>query len=332
MTMSLPHRRKIMKLKFNRKGFSSIIGTTVMVLVMMTLANMVFIWTLSKNTIYNEELRLRNQEEMDRRSENVVVEGNYSVSGNSVTIKAVLKNVGSIDVKIINLWVVDASIQKYANKSLNVNIKPGDTVRFHSNELTVIIPGAAPYHSFASWFITARGNTVPLKKEEQVIVAQVAQGIGSMTLDFYNFKYFTYTSQRKLAYYPNGSDGFDVPAATIAFGVVLANLDPTKKTITLDSHSQLWLYNPKSASSLQWYIVNVEADGTIKNSYTPITIAYGEKRLIVFASSSDGTFNSVSIPQGWRGELCAVNLLLHGTIDTRPYGQNIPFVSVFVRP
>lgn len=315
------------------------IGTTFMVLVMMFLSTSVFMWTLSQNTLYNEAVRARNQEEADRRDENVVaLSGNYSVveAQGEVTVNVILKNVGSVSVQIINLWVVDASNQRYANKSLNnLNLNPGDVLNLVcSDGLTVTILGAEGNHTFVSWFVTARGNTIPLEKEQGVIIAQVAQGIGSMALDFYTFRYFKYKvgSDDVLGNYPNGTISFDIPKGTeVAYGVALTNLDPRKKTIVLDSHSLLWVIIPTSdvAHNKWWYIVNVASDGTISETYSSIPIAYGETKLLVFASKNDlaSSFERQSTPN----TVCTVPvfLLLHGEIGGTPYGQNLPFVALY---
>jgi len=335
LTIRLSLRKRFRKLTVNSKGFSSVIGTTFMVLVMMFLSTSVFLWTLSQNTLYNEALRARNQEEADRSSENIVaLTGNYSVSGSEVTVNVVLKNAGSVAVQIINLWVLDSdpSNRRYTNKSLNLNLKSGDILNLVGlNGLKVTIPGASSSHNFASWFVTAKGNTIPLEKELGVIVAQLAQGIGSIALDFYTFRYYTYETSppNKLKNYPAGNISFNVPSGKdIAFGIVLSNLDPSKQTITFDLYSQVWIYFPQAPGQNRlWHIVNVAPDGTITTPYSPITIAYGETKLIVFATETPGGFKRVSILQ--EGP-CALNLLLLGKIGTRDYGQNIPFVSLYV--
>jgi archaellum component FlaF (FlaF/FlaG flagellin family) len=331
------HRTRRSRLATGRKGFSSIIGAIFMVLIVWILASSYFIYTLSQNTIYNEAVRARNQEEADRRNENVVaLSGNYSVLGSEVTVNVVLKNVGSVTVQIINLWVLDSdpSNRKYTHKSLNLNLKPGDVLNLvGSSGLKVTIPGADPSHNFTSWFVTAKGNTIPLEKEQGVIVAQLAQGIGSIAIDFYTFRYFTYNDS-KLWNYPDGYPNFTVPySPDIAFGVYLTNLDPQKQTIVLNKFSQLWIYFPKSpGTNPQWYVVNVALDGSVNSTYTNISLGYGESKLLIFASSTEGTFSKQSIGAQVKGLPCAVNLLLLGKIGTRDYGQNIPFVSLCVNP
>ena len=339
MTIRLPLRKRVKKLTANSKGFSSVIGTTFMVLVMRFLSTSVFLWTLSQNTMYNEAVRARNQEEAERSSENIVaLTGNYSVNEvtGEVTVNVVLKNAGSVAVQIINLWVLDSdpSNRRYTNKSLNLNMKSGDVLNLVGlSGLNVTIPGADPSHNFASWFVTAKGNTIPLEKELGVIVAQLAQGIGSIALDFYTFRYYTYETSppNKLKNYPAGNMSFNVPSGEdIAFGIVLTNLDPSKQTITFNLYSQVWIYFPKAPGQNRlWHIVNVAPNGTITTPYSPITMAYGETKLIVFATQTPGGFVKYSIGTSVE-DPCALNLLLLGKIGTRDYGQNIPFVSLYV--
>ena len=167
----------------------------------------------------------------------------------------------------------------------------------------------------------------------KIIVAQLAQGIGSIALDFAEFRFFTYATSTKLANYPDGNKSFNVPGqgTPIAFGATLTNLDPREKTITLNQHSNIWLVFPGAPGQIvQFFIVSVASDGTITPSYSPITIGFGETKLIVFASSSSSSFAPSSISASLTPNPGAVNLLLLGTIGPRDYGQNIPFVSVYV--
>lgn len=315
----------------NSKGFSSVIGTTFMVLVMMFLGTSVFLWTLSQNTMYNEAVRARNQEEADRRSENVVaLSGHYSVSGSNVTVTVVLKNAGSVAAELINLWVIDTNQSKYAYHPLSLNLNPGD---IKPVAYTVTILDTSANNTFVSWFVTARGNTVPLEREteESVIVAQVAQGIGSLALDFNTFRYYLYESGTKLANYPDGIVSFNVPKGTeIAYGCRLTNLDPRKETITLNSHSVIWQPSVGTGVERLWYIVNVQPDGTINGTYSDITLAYGETKLLCFASKNDlgeSGFERVKTPISIG--IMPTFLLLHGSIGSHTYGQNIPFVSIY---
>jgi len=321
------------------KGVSSVIGTVFLILVVFAISTNVFLWTISQSATYNQAVKDANQKNADKLSENVIVSNvNYSVPlPNRVKVDAKLTNAGSVSAQIINLWVFDTTIQRYGfnNTMTSLNLNPGDILYLTgSNGIMVTIEGASSPDNFVAWFVTARGNTVALQVEQSVIIANLAQGIGSIALDFNTFRYYIYSGS-KLANYPAGISGFNVPYNTyIAFGVALTNLDPSKQTISLDIHSQLWLYFPTvpGAGPFVWYIANVAADGTITTPpYTTITLAYTETKLLNFVYGKEGDSTKVKIdhPQV-DDKLCAVNLLLHGTIGTQDYGQNIPFVSLYV--
>ena len=298
------------------------IGTTFMVLVMMFLSTSVFLWTLSQNTTYNEAVRARNQEDADRYNENVVaLGGNYSVSGNNVTVKVMLKNAGSIVVQIINLWVLDTDLQRYANKSLNLNLNPGNISLFvESGPLTVTIPGADPNHNFVSWFVTARGNTIPLEKEQSVVIAQLAQGIGYLAMDFASFKYYKVTGNQL----GPPQSGFNIPGDTIiVFSLYLTNLDEQHRNINLTAYSLLWLYPATGAKTAKFLIAKVVNQTLVPFDFQ--ILEFGKPTKLFFGTDSSTATNV-------KDSLCAANLLLYGRIGTDDYGQNIPFVSVYVQP
>lgn len=309
-----------------------------MVTVMMFLSTSVFLWTLSQSTMYNEAVKVRSQEETDRHSENVVASGrNYSVSGDAVTVNVELKNAGSVAVQLISLWVLDTnqSNQKFDSKSINLNLNPGDVLNLvESSETTVTITGADPSHDFVSWFVTARGNTISVEREEEVggvIVSQVAQGIGYLAMDFDKFRYFEYDSDYELKNFTTGSGGYSVPSDEfVVFGVDLANFDPSggERSLTLNSHSLLWMYFPTYGVERIWFIVNVNASGTIQPVYSDVTIAYGQRAVVYFASKTDGSISPNDKVKPLKSGPAAINLLLLGAIGSSEYGQNIPFVSV----
>jgi len=305
-----------------------------MVLVALLLCTNVFLWTLSQNTLYNEAVKERNQLEVDRLNERVkAFNATYTVNDGEVSVSADLQNQGPLSVQITNLWVkdIDKDLYNCSGPLDELNLEPGGASTL---EISVTITGSEGGDRFSSWLITGRGNVVPIQEKEieEIIVANLAQGIGSMALDFLAFKYFTYQTSTKLANYPDGTNSFNVPSRTnIAFGVKLTNLDPIKQPIRIDKYSQCWLYFPKApGQSTVFYVVNVADDGTITTPYSPITIPFKETKLIVFASNTAGSLARVFISSSVEDLPCALNLLLLGTIGTRDYGQNIPFVSLYV--
>ncbi len=327
--------------KGRSKGISTVLGTVFLTLVVFAISTNVFLWTLSRNAEYTQAVKEENQKNIDRLSENVIAShANYSVSGNKITIKVTVKNAGSVAAQIIKLWVFDTSQQKYAYKSFILNLNPGHVEELRGlKSLQIQIDGASNSSDFVSWFVTARGNTVPLETLQEVILAQVAQGIGSISMDFPTFRSFQYNINDTLKDYPNGTLSYSVPYDTsIAFGVVLTNLDPSREPIHLDKYSQLWLDFPAvpGVPPFAWYIIS-ETNGIIDTSYSEVSILYAETKLIIFASAEPGSFSSLSKVKISHGqlkeiELGAVNLLLHGIIGDSDYGQNIPFVSLSCHP
>ncbi len=267
-------------------------------------------------------------------------------------MKGIVTNEGPVPVQIKTLWVLDKTTQQHGyNDMVDINLKTGDTLNFTESEaLIVAIDGLDGNSSdaFTSWFVTARGNLIPLEKEHKWIPIQHITNInntsggypkvvlGALMLDLENFRYFTYASYNQLGNYPNGLRGYNAPATTdLAFGCFLTNVDPANRTIVFDSHSVMWFTRPVSdvPHNRWWYIVNVADDGIISPTYSNVVLEHGETKLIVFASAADTgdlSFLRQDTPKG--GVSVSVFLLIHGTIGGQPYGQNIPFVSVYIEP
>jgi hypothetical protein len=122
----------------------------------------------------------------------------------------------------------NAAIKGGANLPLSFNIIVGG----------LRLTGA---YSFASWLITGRGNVVPLQKStlSNIIIAQTAQGIGSISFSFEQFWHYEFSR--------TPAQGTPLPSAspknyTISDGkytvyhVVLTDLDP------LGENSSQWKF------------------------------------------------------------------------------------------
>ena len=327
-------RKKVTRLTNNPKGFSSIIGLVFMVLVVLLLSTGVFMWTLSQNTLYNEALREKNQQEADRRYENVVAtNGNYTFSGNVVTVAATLTNAGPVATQIINLWVFDTSKQTYGfNNSLasmtGANLNPGQVLNLNgTNAIEVTVPNAGSSDNFNVWFVTARGNTVPLTKSQGIIMAQVSQGIGSISFDFEQFWHYDFSTQP--------ADGTPLPSKSpnnytvsannyTVFHVVLTNLDPLGKNIVLDGNSSIYIICAQSATVKYgtWGLVNVTANKIYPSSGAQCYLKYENMIEIYFAGKlKQNPDLNTAYP---------LNVLLLGRKGNNDYGQNIPFVSIYL--
>jgi len=322
LTKRLSHKTRIRKLIANSKGFSAVIGTVFMVLVMMFLSTSVFLWTLSQNTLYNQELKEKNQVELDRLNERVTASSvNYTGSAGTISVQVELENNGASAVHITTLWVMDATVKKYGfNDTLDLNLKPGNkTYLTGENAVDVNIAGANATDTLNSWFVTTRGNNVPLEKDQSVIVAQLAQGIGSLAMDFSSFKYYEVTGKQL----GSPQSGFSIPGdIPIVFSMYLTNLDEHYTKVNLTALSLLWLYPAAGAKTAKFPIAKVVNQ----------TLATFDFQILEFGKPTKLFFGTDKTTAGnVKGTLCAANLLLYGKIGADDYGQNIPFVSVYVQ-
>ncbi len=326
-----------MRFRRNSKGISGILAAIFMVLILLFLYTQVYLFMQNENARYQSVVSEVNQMDIDRSSEELAVSDlDYAAVEDQIHVTIQVKNIGPVPVQIITLWVIDKTTNNYGfNDTLNIQLKPGDIEYYtESNILKVPLEGSNSSNIFASWFVTSQGNLIPLEKAgetQQVVIAQVALGIGALAMDFDAFRYFTYETADKLADYPNGTSGFDVPKGTyMAFGCHLTNYDLKKRTITMDAHSLFWQPGRSGVGEGAWFIVNVNDDGTINGTYTDITLEYGERKMIVFASKFDlglGSFDRLKTDNAVT--TVATFLLLHGTLDNDAFAQSIPFVSLF---
>jgi len=332
--------------KGRSKGVSTVIGTVFLILIIFMVSTNVLLWTFSQNAEYSQAVMEKNEEEAQRSTENIAVSDiSYNAEVGQVHVEAKVTNEGPVPVQITTLWVLDNAIQKYGyNDAVSINLKAGDTFDFTgSNALTVAIENSGLPDELTSWFITARGNLIPLEEKyagsgNTTIIIQEGTGypevtFGALVMDFDEFRYFAYMGYpyNQLINYPDGNLGFNIPKQVyVAYGCMLTNVDPSNRTMVLDSHSLLWQPGRSSVPESGWFIVNVNGTGLVQTTFSPITIGPGETKLIVFASDNDlsqGGFKRLDPPNVVT--TVATFLLLHGTLDSSPYAQNVPFVSLF---
>lgn len=318
-----------------------------MVLIAITIASSYFIWTLSQNTVYNDAIRQINQIDSNRMSESVQVQNTtYNVgSTNMISVSAQVQNQGSLSIQFVTFWI-RISNETWTNynftKLSDMNLQAGAPYQFN---MSIVVQGAitGASYSCASWLVTARGNVVALQQAQvstnNIVISQTTQGIGALMMDFQNFTYYNVTkpgSSYILSGYPNGASGYFVQQGGlgIAFQVTITNVDPDMRTITLTAPSVLFSTFPTTPQQIRaayWYIVNVNADGAISNTFTPVVLPFNVSTLVFFASSemiSGGTLFEPS--SSIFTKTAPVNLALIGTISSDPFGQNIPFVSIYI--
>jgi len=331
------------KTRFRRcsKGVSTVIGTIFLVLVALTVSTNVFLWTFTQNATYNQAVKESSQMDAALSSERIVAYNTvYSVSTGKVNVTTTMIAQGVLSAQIITVWVTwsDGNDIKYNSTTVDINLTPGDTIT--PPPITVNVTGAiAGTGECNGWLITARGNRVPLEQKivEEITIADVSLGIGAISMNFSNFRYYNVTDDKVLENYTtSGGEGYDViqGADGIAFQVALTNFDIHNRAITLYSPSVFFTIIPSTSTQVHagmWYIVNVNASGFIADDFTNITVNHGSTVNLFFASQqnmNEGGF--LASRSKYRG-IAPANLALFGKIGTQSYGQNIPFVSIYVQ-
>ncbi|MHC3130196.1 MAG: hypothetical protein IBV52_09000 [Candidatus Bathyarchaeota archaeon] len=332
--------RRIIRFRRCSKGVSTVIGTIFLVLIALTVATNVFLWTFTQNANYNQAVKESSQRDADLSSERIVAYNTvYSVFTGNVEVTTTMTAQGPLSAQIITVWVTWTveNNTKYGSETVNITLTPGDTI---TKTIPVPVSGALDVDGeFNGWLVTARGNRVPLelKKVETITIADVSLGIGAISMNFTNFKYYNVTNDDVLDNYPTGASGYDVNQPPkqeypgIAFQVTITNFDLENRSISLSSSSLLWMLFPTTEQSIRgamWYIVNVN-DGIIANTFTPIIIAHNSQKTLYFASATDASGGFTPCLSGYGGT-AAVNLALIGQIAGSPYGQNLPFVSIHI--
>jgi hypothetical protein len=213
--------------------------------------------------------------------------------------------------------------------------------------------------SYTIKILTARGSTFvgtypPQQLSVVAVSALVAAGLGSISMIFNQYSFYGYSST-KGSYvidisHPHSGAILPFQSPAIALSLQITNNDPGLGTITLDSHTDLFIYEtcPQGCGGnvplFAFYLVNVANNGTItsinKGSFVPIQVPYGRTVTLYFASQYDLS------QAGFATEcICAIGqkastgeydvfMILSGT-DTGAqslslYSQNLPFAASYV--
>jgi hypothetical protein len=321
-----------------KRGFSSIVGAVFMVLIMMVLASSYFVYTLSQNTAYNAAVGQKNQLDQSVRSEYLeCLTTTYTTfNATKVNVYARIQNVGSTAVQFITVWISISNSTPWTaynfGNLINANVQPGSIYSLNIN-LTVLGlvsgPNSTYNYNYGSWLVTSKGNTVALQQQivssNVIISAQVAQGIGSISMDFKQFRYHDFGSGNVAngTILPSPKSSFTIPNNNnTILALQLTNYDNTTQDITLNSNSYVWVITPQAGTvkPAAWPIANVTG-GRYIDSFSTQTLQYGKSTIVYFGPSAP-SFAQSSLPT-----VVPVFILLFGKMGTSDFGQNIPFIS-----
>jgi hypothetical protein len=337
-----------------RRGISSVVGGMIVFGVILTsVYGFFFLIAQSQQLLWNSSNQ--NQQLAGQKTdENLAVTGmlmgpaiGFSVNNTGIT--AVIASYVLTDIS--NGKIVQVNSGSGSTPALPYTISQGGSA--------VFVTGAfyTPGNDYMIKLITSRGSIFvgtypPENLPLNSISSSVAAGLGSVSMDFTSYNFYSFTNAgcgcvidinhpHSGALLPNG--------VTPAFSMKVTNNDPAVGTITLNSHSDIYLYQTCQSGcggnvpTYVYYAVNVAPNGTItstsQGSFVPIEIPYGASKTIFFASKYDlslGSFASFQIVASIKEPLGEydVFVIISGS-DTQSqqailYGQNLPFAGSFL--
>jgi hypothetical protein len=343
------HKITNIRSRGRNKGFSSVVGAVFMVLIIWVVAAGYLILTLSQNTSYNEVVRSKNQLEADRLSERLTASNaNYTVAGNVFTVEAQISNEGPLLVALKSLWVLDNTLNEFGfNDNINTSLGAGSNLvlnQAQNNAINVTLSGPSSTNSFSSWFVTARGNTIPLTwynsglnsgSNNTLNVGNLTQIMGDFIPDYHSVQWAQVTGNTVGSW----NNGWIIPSAG-SFNLIW-RINMTyygNSPITLDRSSMLFFtpfngQNPGGKAPPLCYIVAYDPSTSTTKPYDgnelTATHASGGFQFTLYFGSPDspgltGGMKSSNIP----GNLMSITIL---GMSPSNYAQSFPLFAVASR-
>jgi hypothetical protein len=344
MTAQSRFNRSLIK---NRKGYSGIIATIFMVLVILFLIFNVQIFMLNRDAALQDTIGQSQQLEADSSTEQLMfISQSATASGNQATVSWQIKNTSPIPIELVNLWV-QGTPTAYGNTPISIALGPGET---ETSQRTVTLNEAAS-GSCIFWFVTSRGNVLGPELGSQAPAGKdgkdgqtgptgpegpqgpegVSGLISSIKMDWLKFRYYDFGTSVPVdgTALPVPHSGCDLPQDHyVMIAAEFTNMDPDNRTITLTADTYVWAINPRENTGggalktlLAWPIVSVQ-NGQLQNNFTSQDLLVGVPTMVYFLSWTEKTPHSTENP-------VPLSINLYGTTTSGgSYGQNVPFVSI----
>jgi len=158
----------------------------------------------------------------------------------------------------------------------------------------------------------------------------VAQGIGAIAFDFEQFWHYEFSG--------TPAQGNPLPSRSpknytismskyTVFHVVVTNFDPLGKDIVLNGNSSIYIICAQKSTVKYgtWGLVNVTANNIYPSSPAQYRLKYKNTIEIYFAGLPTSFTGGVDVNTAY-----PLNVILLGRKGNNDYGQNIPFVSIYL--
>jgi len=316
-----------MKLKkLGNKGVSTVFGSILFLILVLTLASILFFALYRYNQLVQGSIIL----EQERMQEKIVLYAlaTQNVSGTEYVVAIYVNNSGSITSRIRAVYVDNEFLCDPSNKSLN----PNDTYVNAKESLGISLPLEVEYKPMAKITVaTERG----IKSTEYQWKLKGGGGdptqykqkgfyYGPLMLDFNKFHYTECPSGTPI---PPWKEGWRIEIGTgkIAWNITVTNVDD--RNITINQYSCFTLFPNKSPSNRRaWYLEPAQEPFTqfIAVNET-VNIIYIWDRPKSISTKVQDVYTTVCRNKVF---LTFFGVFHEHDGTTKPYGQTIPFQAV----
>ncbi len=296
-----------------------------MVLVVLFLIFNVYMFTQQQNVGLQDTISQTQQLNADRTAEDITISDRLLVPNqDNLDVYCQVLNSGPIAVNLVSLWANDVNSQTHNSIPVSISLQPGETKNF--NILMNLVDAQPSDAQIAVWFVTARGNLIPVTEAEDDISEIQLPETGSIKLDWRQIKYYDFGTTQPLsgAVLPaKATYGCTVPSNHyVLIAAILTNLDPQQQSITLTNDTYIYAIaknsksgNPHDNVAFSMNIASVNGN-KYNATFTTQTLRYNEPVVAYFGADT------------YENDILPFNMVLFGyTSSGIAYGQNIPFVT-----
>lgn len=344
---------------------AAIVGAVLLFAMVFTIGESYFLFVMNQNGNYATAL---NGVQSSFRAKNLETALVFPANSAGTTVRIQVRNTGPLVVNVTAIVIETASgeyIEYYAGRPVN-----GHSVSNTSPVLPVYVtPGttsptidtgytATNGVEYTVQVITANGNIFtggyPFPVGQNVLLAQLSQGVGSFVLIAGSLRYYFGTSAGTATSGCTSSaetqgDGYEVggyyadviPYKTcITYSIQMQNVDPFGRSITLNQKSVFWLQTSGTSSfqSNSWFVSGSVVNNagpyvTITSYSSPVSVPYEGTVTFYFGSSTSGGSTMTETPSSSSVDNLpmASFYLLFGTYsDGSPFAQTIPFTATYL--
>jgi hypothetical protein len=344
--MSMQHHHN--SFRRNNKAVSTIFGM-VFFLLIVVIVFASFAVVLNQNASLEATMMQSRQVDSDKARESLVLK--QVPSNNSF----IINNTGTIPAQVVRLWAEDSS-------GIPISLQiPSDKQVILPNQELPFGPLAGASGKFRCWFVTARGNQFTFLQQggkgqdgtngidgkngtdgdvTSAITAEVANGIGSIAMNFEKWAHYDFSNQPVSGTTTLTSGTFSNSYSFsnnkyVVFHTVLTNVNNKTSKISLSIDSNMWAIVTQAGtvkSAPSWALLNVDNNQkmVVPGSGFTFDLPYNQSKTVYFGWTRTGFPGGTSLPV-----VIPMNILLWGSMyykngTVTEYGQNLPFVALKV--